>query len=280
MRKLFSLKSWFTLFDASLYLSSSLGEPVSESDILRLALDHKLRLSVIFVDGALASLLTPVAESEIEYNEVPTLNGKGTLKLAANGPVVYTASGAALQSQDDRVFWLEDEEPYDLMMMGGERADVQRRFWTLANMAMEESTNIDGTFVSGGGRFFQLMAPHTTRESGHYPIGSLPEGAVFVLRRESIAALLKSLEPNEAAGDAIARNTAASDERALQTKERNSLLSIIGLVAEIAKLELREVSKAAQVVESAAELKGLKLSRRAIEEHLKKVPAAMNHLTR
>lgn len=280
MSKLFALKSWFSLFDASLYLSSSLGEPVNEGDILRLALDNKLRLSAIFVEGVLARLLTPVREGEIEYNEVPTLNGKGTLKLPVNGSVFYTAWGAALQSQNDQIFWLEEEEPYDLMMMGGERADVQRRYWSLAGMAMEESTNLDGTFVSGGGRFFQLMASHTPKESGHYPMGSLPDGAVFVLRREAIAALLKSLEPNGAVGDAAARHTPASEERALQTKERNSLLSIIGLVAELAKLDLREISKAAQVIESAAELKGLKLSRRAIEEHLKKVHAAMEHLIR
>ena len=81
MSKLFALKSWFTLFDASEYLSKALGEPVAEADILRLALDQKLKMSVVFVDGVLARLLTPVADEEIEYEEVPTLDGKGTLKL-------------------------------------------------------------------------------------------------------------------------------------------------------------------------------------------------------
>lgn len=50
--KLFKLKDWLTVEDAARHLSGVFSEPVSEADILRLALDRRLTLSVNFVNGA------------------------------------------------------------------------------------------------------------------------------------------------------------------------------------------------------------------------------------
>lgn len=108
---------------------------------------------------------------------------------------MYSPRGVALCAQDKRIFSLEDEEPYDLTMMGGERADVQRRYWGLMNMDMEDTSNIDGTFVAEGEHYFQLMDT-LSNGSGYYPIGGLPDKAILVLRREAIVGLVKSLEPS------------------------------------------------------------------------------------
>ncbi len=54
MRKLLKLKEWLTVSDAARHLSILFGEEVSEADVLRLALDGHLTLSVDFVNHASA----------------------------------------------------------------------------------------------------------------------------------------------------------------------------------------------------------------------------------
>jgi hypothetical protein len=50
--KLFKLKEWLTLPDAAKHLTGVCGEEVTEADILRLALDGHLKLSVNFINSA------------------------------------------------------------------------------------------------------------------------------------------------------------------------------------------------------------------------------------
>lgn len=60
--KLFSLREWLNLDEAARYLSLMFGEDVSAADILRLALDKHLVLSVNFVNqayGKLGKLISP-----------------------------------------------------------------------------------------------------------------------------------------------------------------------------------------------------------------------------
>ncbi len=52
MSKLFKLKEWLTLPDAAKHLAIAFGEEVGEADVLRLALDGHLKLSVNFVNKA------------------------------------------------------------------------------------------------------------------------------------------------------------------------------------------------------------------------------------
>jgi hypothetical protein len=54
MNKLFSLKKWLTLPETSKHLSILLGEDVSEADVLQLALDDRIKLSLNKVNGAYA----------------------------------------------------------------------------------------------------------------------------------------------------------------------------------------------------------------------------------
>lgn len=274
MSKLFRLKSWFTLKETSVYLSQAFGESVQESDVLRLALDYKLKLSVIFVDGVWAELLKPVDEDSISYNEVPTLSGEGTIRLPIGGQIFYSPRGELLQAQNS-IFPLDSDEPYDLMMLGGEHADVLQMYWSLSSTEVEETTNLDGTFVSQGAgssiRYFQLQ--DKLKGGGFYPIGKLPNNAPFVVSRAAIVALEKSLEQQPLA--ATAGEPDENPDSPLGTKERNTLLTLIGLIADLAKLDIAAPSKAASVLGSAADLRGVKLSPRSIEEHLKRVPNAM-----
>jgi hypothetical protein len=55
VKKLLKLKEWLTVPDAARHLSILFGEAVSEADVLRLALDGHLTLSVYFVNHARGS---------------------------------------------------------------------------------------------------------------------------------------------------------------------------------------------------------------------------------
>lgn len=56
MGKLYKLKKWLTLQEATNHISVALDEPVTEADIYRFALDKHLTLSVNFVNGTCAFL--------------------------------------------------------------------------------------------------------------------------------------------------------------------------------------------------------------------------------
>lgn len=65
------------------------------------------------------------------------------------------------------------------------------------------------------------------------------------------------------------------EEKPLATKERTTLLTLIALLAEEAEIDLSKPSKAATALVSRAETKGIQIGQRTIEEHLKKIPDAL-----
>ena len=102
----------------------------------------------------------------------------------------------------------------------------------------------------------------------------------FQASRESVVILAEDLSRVLNPSPTPIHISDQQDDKPLLTKERNSLLAIIGLLADQSGLDRRATSKTAQIIESAASLNGIKLSRRTIEEHLKKVSQAIDHLSR
>ena len=81
MKKLFNLKKWLTVAEAARHLSILFGEDVSEADVLRLALDGELSLSVHFLNQVACSIGVVVkefSENAMELFEDRMLNGKET----------------------------------------------------------------------------------------------------------------------------------------------------------------------------------------------------------
>lgn len=69
MSKLFALKDWLPLSDAAKRLSVSFGEEVTEADVIQLALDKHLRLSIQIIHPVYALRLYRKLESEIQFEE-------------------------------------------------------------------------------------------------------------------------------------------------------------------------------------------------------------------
>jgi hypothetical protein len=69
MSKLLNLKKWVTTPEAAKHLSKVLGEEVSEADILQLALNDKLQLSVYFPNGFTFNRWETVKKNRFEVDD-------------------------------------------------------------------------------------------------------------------------------------------------------------------------------------------------------------------
>jgi hypothetical protein len=157
MGKLFNLKSWLTLPDTTRYLSVLFDEEVTESDVLRLALDGHLCLSVHIVNRIVARAGKVVPIQEAVFNEVPSLDNLGSVRIY-KGPTIYT-DGVATHIVEFEIDIVELEGIYDLAMLGSEKTDVARRYHTLNGGPQIDSVNLVGAFISGGkGRLCQIQA--------------------------------------------------------------------------------------------------------------------------
>ena len=218
MSKLFRLKKWLTLPDAARHLSIVLDEPVSEADVLRLALDRHLKLSIDFVNSAVGkpAKVIPLSEAKI---------GTGL----AGERVVFA------QRISEHEYLLFDENPvslqgvWDLPLIGAETLDLKHRYQQLT--AGPEVTNVDigGAFVEGrDGQLFQLQECFKKSEDkldSLFPAGGLPEDSVLIVRTEALRTFEQSIS-----------GAPADVDRPLATRERRTLLTVIRALCDECKI--------------------------------------------
>ncbi len=277
-KKLLRLKKWVSIPDAAAYLSAVLEEAVAESDVLLLALDGHLNLAVYLPNGANAKRLERVNEEKVEYITLPTLDGTGMLTLPKNGPLFKDKDGI-FQVSRDTIYQL-DGDVWGLKMHGGARLDVEQRFHCLTGGPEITSVDIDGNvFVDDmRGNIYQLHEHFGDSDSfpkdklekpyGHknnyYPAGGLPKDSIFVVLTSELARF-----------EATFSETDDAQEKLLGTTERTSLLTIIAALAKAAKIDISRPSKAAILIESLTDQLNAPVAKRTIEEHLKRIPDAL-----
>lgn len=327
MTKLLQLKEWLTLPEAAKRLSVIFQEEVSESDILRLALDGRMLLSAYLVNGASARLGKVVGFDDVEWGEFSAEMAAAFPDLSEEHrgkPLKYVKS---LRLDDERYLNLEPGVTtiwgvWDLPMLAGDRHDIEHLFQMASGGPGVTVESLDGSFlqredgvmcqvmesydqneyqVGSVARLEALkariqlegMSPRKAKilldrhdaerkeflrkrrerpnEEGYYPAGGLPDDVVFVVRmREVLRLQSEVLGPSSVP-------PAAVDAEDLSSKERTSLLVLLGLVAHVGDLDLDELPK--QVL-AAAEEKGIQISRRTIEEKIRSVRAAMSDRSR
>lgn len=165
MGKLFDLKEWLTVAEAARHLATLFEEEVTEADVLRLALDGRLRLSVNFVNHAIAR-----RGKVIPLSEARTAPGLFTREGEEPYEVVLAIN------INDRDF-LELEEiiqhltgVWDLPMIGGEGLDVEHAYQQLTGGPAVTLTNLEGAFVQRAYEgIYQLQASYDDNE---YQAGS------------------------------------------------------------------------------------------------------------
>lgn len=152
--KLFKLKKWLTLPEAARHLSVVCGEDISEADILRLALDGHLKISVNFVYGIHAK-----AAEWLFFNESPLFfKHESQDQTDFDGLLLqlskfYGEKRGKVKSE--KVYHIDGV--WDLPLVGCERIVIGRKYQDLTDWPFEEHANGDGTFVEREGELFELQ---------------------------------------------------------------------------------------------------------------------------
>lgn len=264
--KLFKLKEWLTIDDAARHMSAVCEEAINEADVLRLALDGHLKLSIFLVNGAYARPCVPVKIEEIEWDEIPSLNGEKPFQFAKNGRIFQDERGTI---QVLRAITDLESAVWDLPMIGGEQIDVEFRYQQLIGGPKVTAVTLDGVFVAAkNGDLFELQSH--LKDNKHYaseikspflhpdnfhPAGSLPEDIVFVVRTSALTdfeILFRNYDGEDDANNKL--------EKPLTTRERNTYLKIIKALCDGQGLDLNQPYKAAEIIKNQLELLGSPLS--------------------
>ena len=128
MSKLLKLKNWLTIEEAARHLSGAFTESVTETDVLRLALDGRLRLSVYFVNPVMAKLGNHVAKEDVPYEDV----------VGENGRIHRTYIGKQHVTKGGEIYLFDEKDPSytlrgvcDLPMGIGSQLEIERRYHSL-----------------------------------------------------------------------------------------------------------------------------------------------------
>lgn len=174
MSKISKLKQWFTLEDAAKEISKSAKEEITEADILQLALDGRLTLSVYFVNYAKGRLgkIIPYEDTEWHFIKIPASSLEEKLKSITdfdnrpNPPALEKlyqahpnaselgciASTYNLCIDEKTYISLEDKIStitgvWDLTMWGSEALDVEHRFHSMTGGPSVTLSQLNGAFV-------------------------------------------------------------------------------------------------------------------------------------
>lgn len=271
-KKLLKLRDWLSVPEAARHLSILLGDEVTEAHVLRFALDGRLTLSVDFV------------------NATPARSGKVITPADAKKKIIKTSSSKSYSSINDvnlgdgRVISFGDftfiEGVWDLAMIGAEVKSVEYKYRLLTDGLSVSCCDRNGLLVTRPdgtcGQLLQGISDDeefntwkfvygTTYDLPHvYPAQSFPSNAILVVRTSALQDLVSLMSEPE-----LAR------QRPVGQRERNTLLVIIAALAELNGIDVKRPSKAAMEIESATIRKGARISARAIENHLRRIPGAL-----
>lgn len=260
MSKLLKLKEYVTVQEAADWLTSRLGERVTEADVLRLALDRHLILSVYFLNHALAKHGKATPINQAEYNEVPSLDGKETIRL-------YGGSRIFSPFHQEYVIVKWDEEPppmllvgiLELSLMGDERESVLNDYQRRTGGPDITLQGTEGVILyDGTGDFYRLLD-----ENGKYPVHELPGDAQLVV-------VTKFLVDFEASINGRSQAT----EKSLSSNERNTLLTIIAALCDYSAIKHQERGAAQRIMEMTDEI-GTHVDDETIRKALAKIPNAL-----
>jgi hypothetical protein len=310
MGKLFNLKEWLTVPETAGHLSIIYGEDVTEADVLRLALDGHLKLSVHLVNGAYASPCVKVDLAEIEWDEIPGIKGGNPLKIPRNGRIWHDKNGTfqvlSLVTELDSGIW-------DLPMVGGERLDVEHLYQQLTEGPKVSTVSLDGVFVASTNGGLQELK--NSLEDNKFQSGSvenLTELKRFFAKNNIGKKMQKNMFsdyeddrkkyleqqrtresddfypagslPNDCVFVVRTRelrnieiklnDISKKPDKPLETTERNTLLTIIAALCDYSAIDHQKSGAASQIEKLTLDI-GAAVTDDTIRKVLKKIPEAL-----
>lgn len=298
MGKLFNLKEWLTVADAARHLSIVFGEGVTEADVLRLALDGRLRLSVNLVNHAVACYGKKIPIGDAKYKDIPSLDGTGMMQ-SYEGTTIFT-EGRPSHVLEVEKGMVEILGVYDLPMIGNEHLDVESKYQLLTGGPVVDFTREEGAIVEDcDGQLYQLQtysSPDELEKMGQL----LEKFEDFRETRTKIACdkemlkkyieIIKSKPYSPALGlpetPLVVRTSALREfeqsvneshvdaKKPITTTEKNTLLTIIASLCNYSAIEHQGRGVAAQIAKFTEEI-GTPITDDTIRDVLKKIPDAL-----
>lgn len=235
MSKLFKLKEWLTIPATARHLSHLLDDVVEEADILQMALDGHLRLSVNFPNRAKAKLGRVIPYKDVPRRELPDLDGKGVKKYAA-GYLLDEKMDVSLINEDTPFICFDDavvsiDGTWDLAMMANERIDIEYELHQIIGGPCVTMTNLEGTFLNRPDgtwaslqdrfedqKYIDKGGKSNTIKGEYFPAGGLGNDCIKVVRTTELTALQAKIDGR-------------TENKPLGNRERNSMLrTIAGLL--------------------------------------------------
>lgn len=313
MNRLFKLKEWLTIEESAAHISSLLGEPATIADLYRFALDGHLKLSVDFVNHAQARKGKRLKTEQVEFEvmEYDIFGKKYDIPHLVPKKYEIRVSDDDWIGLDRAVVSIDGV--WDLPMVGAERLDIEHHFQQLTSGLEVTLSTLDGVFVQKGNIVCQLqtdfddneyqlgskaqqkdMELHIAvndleedaakelrekykvnreeylekrkdkpREDNFFPSGGLGEhDYVLVIRTQEITRFIQSMEDTPA------------PEKPLTSKERNSLLVLIGALCKEVDIDPGNRGVAASLV-AMTEVLGSPLSDDTIRKILSQIEDAV-----
>ncbi len=314
MSRLFKLREWLTLNEAADHISNLLGEPVKKSELYRLAIEGHLTLSVDFVNHADARKGKWVKTEQVEFvlREYDVLTGEKLdvpFELPKNHEIrVSQDDWIALEKPVVSIGGV-----WDLTMAGGERLDIEHKYQHLTSGLKVTLETIEGAFVQkcdvvcqlqesfddnefqkgskaygeklesefrsdwdiSGEEKDKLRAKYKEdrdkyleekrnkpKEDDYNPAGGLHEESTLVIRTSEVTRFIQSLQDTPV------------QEKPLSSKERNSLLVLIGALCNEVGIEPDERGVATALVHMTESL-GAPLTDDTVRKILKQVKDAV-----
>lgn len=200
MGKLLGLKEWLTLEDAAGHLQRELGEPVRAAEVLQLALDGALRVSVRFAGGGALARLARAPAAELEFDDLfgaplldlgsepETIDGVWDLSLVGDGSIEIERRMQALLDGPA----VESFSPAGLFLVS-----PNEDLWAALVELDIRGVAVDHTIQVEGFRGEKLPLVAITKR--YFPLHELPPGAVIVVRPAELEALIVALAVQPAA---------------------------------------------------------------------------------
>lgn len=160
MSRLFKLKEWLTLDEAAQHISTAIDENVEIKDLLRLALDKHLTLSVNFVNHAQARKGELVGPEDVKIaGKLAPWFAEAIEKIAiehGNDPAIAHQEIVLSLGVEEGLFLNLDKKVssidgiWDLPLWGNEHLDIQHKYQQLIGGPEVTLVCIEGTYVRRG----------------------------------------------------------------------------------------------------------------------------------
>jgi hypothetical protein len=280
MNKVFRLRDWVSLEEAAKQLTAAFQEEVTDIDILSLGLSGKIQLSIRLDVPTPTQLCRFITVREAKADPSPYADWEA---LRQAGEFFFRPSDDVYRprSPEDSVYIIPQHRApgpcdnhglMDLTMMGDSEwveVELQRRRgktistrpFSGAYVTESDGFGDDGELVHKG-RPFKVLA---RSDSGFVDAHAQPPGSEIVLRPRFVMEFIES-------------QTDIKKDEDLGTKERNSLLAIIGVLCTGLGHDISLAANASAVAKKLAKLadeQGIVISESTIEGHLKRVPDAV-----